>query len=304
MNTFHLRPILYFVLLSCVLAWLVALPVWLEGGLQHRLFPVIGAVMMGTPALAAVIVSKFTDPSAKLRDSLGLSGWRPLRRTVMYCVVALLASLLIVLVSLVIGSALGFYRFDVLHFSGLQEMLQSKLAGNEEALAKLPSIGVVAAISTLQIVIATPFVAVLALGEEIGWRGWLLPKLMPLGTIPALIISGVIWGLWHAPLILLGYNYGSTPGWLALLCMSAMCIVVGSVLAWFRLRSGSVWPAALGHAAFNTGAGLLFILGAAGQNLDMTQASSLGWSGWIFPAVLALILFRFAYRPHGPSPQF
>src|SRR5699024_11776789 len=46
--------------------------------------------------------------------------------------------------------------------------------------------------------------ALATLGEEIGWRGWLLPNLRPLGTWPALLLSGVIWGVWHAPLILLG----------------------------------------------------------------------------------------------------
>jgi membrane protease YdiL (CAAX protease family) len=44
-----------------------------------------------------------------------------------------------------------------------------------------------------------------AIGEELGWRGWLLPKRMPLGTVPALVLSGIIWGIWHAPLVLLRY---------------------------------------------------------------------------------------------------
>ncbi len=144
----------------------------------------------------------------------------------------------IVLISLVVGSAFGVYHLDLQNFSGLDELLKAKYAGHEAELAKLPSLRVIAVIMTLQVIAAAPFGAILALGEEMGWRGWLLPKLMPLGTIPALTISGVIWALWHAPLNLLGYNYGSTSGWLGLLCMTAMCIVVGSVLAWIRLRSG------------------------------------------------------------------
>ena len=303
MNPFQLRPVLYFILLSFGLAWLLALPLWLDGGLQNPLFAIIGPAVMATPALAAVIVSKLTDPTARLADSLGLSGWRPLGRTIRYCSFAVLASMLIFLAALATGWACGVYQFDIVHFSGLQEMLNTRFAGHETALAKLPSIRVVAALLTVQMVITTPLVAILTVGEEIGWRGWLLPKLMPLGTIPALIISGVIWALWHTPMVLLGYNYGSTPGWLALLCMSGMCIVIGSVLAWMRLRSGTVWPAALGHAAFNAGAGFIFILGAAGQKLDMTQATPLGWTGWIFPALLALLLFTIAKPAHGPTAQ-
>jgi membrane protease YdiL (CAAX protease family) len=48
-------------------------------------------------------------------------------------------------------------------------------------------------------------------GEEFGWRGYLLPKLIPLGKIKAYIILGVIWGLWHAPLIVVGFNYPGYP---------------------------------------------------------------------------------------------
>jgi membrane protease YdiL (CAAX protease family) len=301
MNTFKFRPILYFVLLAFGLAWLVALPLWLNGGRESRFFTVIGGVMMGVPALAAVIVSKFTEPKTKLSDSLGLRPWRPIGRTLLFCLFAILASMSIMIISLVVGSAFGVYRFDLHHFSGLNEMLHAKYAGNEAALAKLPPLGVMAAILTLQVIALAPFGAILAIGEEMGWRGWLLPKLMPLGTIRALTISGAIWALWHAPLNLLGYNYGSTPGWLGLLCMTAMCIVVGAVLAWLRLRSGSVWPAALGHAAFNAAGVFVFIFGASNQQLDMTQATPLGWTGWIFPALLAMALFHFFPKSNGPA---
>jgi hypothetical protein len=140
----------------------------------------------------------------------------------------------------------------------------------------------VGAIVALQIA-TLPVAAVInllpALGEEVGWRGWLLPKLMPLGTLPALLVSGVIWGLWHAPVILLGYNYPDAPGWLALTAMVGMCTVIGAVFGWLRLRSGSVWPAALAHAAFNGAAGSYLLFARAGEHVDTTQATVLGWSG-------------------------
>ncbi len=68
-------------------------------------------------------------------------------------------------------------------------------------------IGVLVLLQLLALPMAAFINLVPALGEELGWRGWLLPKLMPLGAIPAILTSGVIWGLWHTPLILLGYNY-------------------------------------------------------------------------------------------------
>lgn len=141
-----------------------------------------------------------------------------------------------------------------------------------------------------------------ALGEELGWRGWLLPKLMPLGTVWALLLSGTIWGLWHAPLILLGYNYPDAPGWLGLLCMVGTCILFGAVFGWLRIRSGSIWPAALAHGAFNATAAVHLLFAQAGQPIDTTKATFLGWSGWLVPIALVIVLvattqFTPAHRP-------
>ncbi|WP_245902829.1 CPBP family intramembrane glutamic endopeptidase [Salinigranum rubrum] len=104
---------------------------------------------------------------------------------------------------------------------------------------------------------------VFAVGEEFGWRGYLLPKLLPFGTRPAVVLVGVVWGVWHWPIIAMGYNYGfGYPGapWTGMLAMVAMTTATGTFLAWVTLWSESVWPAALGHGAINAvgGVGLLF----------------------------------------------
>ncbi len=307
MNTFHVRPIIGFVVLANSFAWLVALPLWLSGGLKHPFSPVIALVMMATPALAALIVSKITERDVKLTSSLGLTSWKPVGRTINFCLGAVAASVAIHGVALGVGALCGVYLFDVHEFSGLGEALKTQLVGHEAELAKLPPLKVLAVLQLAMVGLGSLINAVPALGEEIGWRGWLLPKLMPLGTRWAVLISGVIWGLWHAPLILLGYNYPTAPGWLGLVCMTAMCIPVGAVLAWMRLRSGSVWPAALGHGAFNAAAGLSVLFGSAGHPIDATKATALGWTGWIFPALLAGVLFTFfpasrvPQKKHGPT---
>jgi membrane protease YdiL (CAAX protease family) len=93
---------------------------------------------------------------------------------------------------------------------------------------------------------------VFATGEELGWRGFLVPtlaKTMSFGRIA--VLSGVIWALWHFPLIIFAdYNSG-TATWYSLLCFTSMVVALAVVLAWLRLRSGSVWPAALLHASHN-----------------------------------------------------
>ncbi len=91
-----------------------------------------------------------------------------------------------------------------------------------------------------------------ATGEELGWRGFLVPKLaktMSFGRLA--VLSGAIWAVWHFPLIIFAdYNAG-TATWYSLLCFAAMVVALAVILAWLRLRSGSVWPAAVLHASHN-----------------------------------------------------
>lgn len=121
--------------------------------------------------------------------------------------------------------------------------------------------------------------AIPVLGEEIGWRGWLLPRLLPLGRLRAIVISGVVWGLWHAPLLLLGYNYPMVPRLQGVLMMMGMTILVGGILAWLRLRTGTVYAATLGHGALNVSAGSYVLLASADARIDTRQVSILGWTG-------------------------
>jgi membrane protease YdiL (CAAX protease family) len=90
------------------------------------------------------------------------------------------------------------------------------------------------------------------LGEEIGWRGFLIPRLVQrIGFTWACLLSGCIWASWHYPgLLFSDYNAGTRPGF-ALACFSLMVIADSFVLGWLRLKSGSLWPAAVLHASHN-----------------------------------------------------
>ncbi|MGD0190810.1 MAG: type II CAAX endopeptidase family protein [Rhizomicrobium sp.] len=127
-----------------------------------------------------------------------------------------------------------------------------------------------------------------ALGEEIGWRGFLVPeflKLMPLA--PAGLITGAIWAVWHVPAILFGgYNAGSIPLGYQLACFFVMVISSGVFFAWIRQRSNSVWPPALLHAAHNlfiqsffdqatvNGPKTLYVTGEFGAGLALTACAT------------------------------
>lgn len=89
-----------------------------------------------------------------------------------------------------------------------------------------------------------------ALGEEIGWRGYLLPKLLPLGKPKAYLILGVVWGLWHAPLIAVGFNYPGYPI-RGMVFMAAMTTTFGIFINEFHIRHQSTILAGWIHGAFN-----------------------------------------------------
>lgn len=91
-----------------------------------------------------------------------------------------------------------------------------------------------------------------ATGEELGWRGCLVPLLARSMSVTRVsVVSGFIWAAWHMPLIVFAdYNAG-TNTWYAVLCFTISVVALSLPMAWLRLRSASVWPAALLHASHN-----------------------------------------------------
>jgi len=133
-----------------------------------------------------------------------------------------------------------------------------------------------------------------AFGEEFGWRGYLLPKLLPLGARRATLLVGVVWGVWHWPLVAMGYNYGVGYAGAPVTGLLAMCwftVVVGVFLAWVTLREGSVWPAALGHGAVNAVAAiaLIFLQGSPSPLLGPTPLGVVASLPWL--ALAAWLLY-------------
>src|SRR5690348_13175473 len=123
-----------------------------------------------------------------------------------------------------------------------------------------------------------------ATGEELGWRGFLVPTMARTMSFTRVgLISGAIWALWHVPLIVFAdYNNGA-PAWYSVMCFAVMVVSLGVPFAWLRLRSGSVWPAAIFHASHN-----LFV-----QGLFDRVTIDTGPTHWLtseFGAALALAI--------------
>jgi uncharacterized protein len=126
------------------------------------------------------------------------------------------------------------------------------------------------------------------LGEEIGWRGFLVPELAKTSSFTATsLISGIIWSLWHYPILIFAdYNAG-TPTWYGLTCFTVMVISISFIFAWMRLKSGSVWTAAILHASHN-----LYI-----QGVFTPITGDTGKTKWFvdeFGCVLPLVAIAFA----------
>ena len=137
-------------------------------------------------------------------------------------------------------------------------------------------------------------------GEEWGWRGYLLPKMLKRFKVaPTLLLTGVIWGLWHAPLTVMGHNYGlGYKGYpvTGILSMCLFCIVIGILLSYVTLKTGSCIPAVIGHGALNGFAaiGLCFTSLQNPYNVFLGPAPTglIGGSGFIIAAAALLFLLH------------
>jgi membrane protease YdiL (CAAX protease family) len=131
--------------------------------------------------------------------------------------------------------------------------------------------------------------AVAAFGEELGWRGLLLNEFEPLGFWRSSALIGLIWGFWHAPLILHGHNYPEHP-WTGVFVMTAMTVLLSPILAYLTIRANSVLAPAIFHGTLNATAGLAIIVIRGGNDL-MTGVT--GLAGLAVLAAMNCGLFAF-----------
>ena len=135
-----------------------------------------------------------------------------------------------------------------------------------------------------------------AAGEEIGWRGYMLTRLVDSGIRAPILISGLAWGLWHTPLILSG-QYASGPHPILSACLFVIGIVAaGYVFAWLRLSSGSIWPCIWGHGAWNAVVQGAFDRSTAGRSVWVGESGVLTAGMLVVFAVALYKLWPLAQR--------
>ncbi|UNO38843.1 CPBP family glutamic-type intramembrane protease [Streptomyces sp. MST-110588] len=241
----------------------------------------VGAAMFA-PALAALLVIRCVEPAGRVRDALALRFPRPWGRTARSCLTALLVPGALTAAALALGTATGTYPYGG---------------------ADLGALGGWAAGTAVQMALSLP----LFFGEELGWQGYLFPRLARGRTgarlIPAYLATGAAFALWHLPTLLMGGQYLDRPWYLAVPAMLVSCTLILPVFTWLRTRSGSVVPAVIGHAFVSTAAvGLVRVFADPRAPLDPLVMGLTGWPGWVvtgaFVAFLAL-----TGRLGFPSPE-
>jgi membrane protease YdiL (CAAX protease family) len=280
------RGLYWFLLIAFGWAWALDAGLWLSGqGVSGQWsLPVLVLSMFG-PAIAAFVVTRWLSPISHIVAATGLRFGAKGSRWGWYYLFALLAMPLLFVAALFVGAALGVYQMDLTGYSAYRQLLESTPQGSQLLQQGQVPLAVVVWTQIASLPVAGLINLPFAFGEEYGWRGYLLPALLPLGQWPALVLHGLVWGLWHAPVILMGYNYPQHPI-TGVFAMVVFTTLLGIIFGWTRLATGSVWPATIMHANLNASSGVALLLMRAGTNLDTLHATLLGWSGWILLVVV------------------
>jgi membrane protease YdiL (CAAX protease family) len=265
------RGLVVFLGLAFGLAWTVqvGLVVWTRGapGGLSALGPgvlIAAAALMWPPAVGAFVARRWVE-----RDGFADAGLRwPSRR---YLLAAWFGPFVLTVAALLLS--LPLYRFDPAF-----ESLQALAAQAGQTLPAPPAVIALGQLA-FALTLAVPINAVLAFGEELGWRGYLLPRLIALcGPWRGPLLHGAVWGFWHAPLIyLVGYNYPGHPV-LGVPLFVVTGVLLGVLLGWLQLASGSVVAPTVAHAAFNAVAALpLLLLRGVDTAVGGVLFSPVGW---------------------------
>jgi CAAX protease family protein len=223
--------------------------------------------LMWTPAAASVVArlilrEGFADVSFRIG---GRRGWKAV-------MLALSFPIIFGLISYGIAWVTG-----LVHFSPQPIPMAARFVGanSSPVLVFLVNLAVAATVVTILSVRT-------AAGEEIGWRGYMLTRLIDAGVPKPVLASGIIWGVWHVPLILGGVYLAGPPPALSALLWMVTATSFGFVFARLRLETGSVWPAIALHASWNsiiqvafdpasTGAGAAVWVGESGILVALTM---------------------------------
>lgn len=229
-----------------ILSYLWQLVIYLTGGVDSMFF----AFMMLFPAIVA-IVFRLIKKEGFRNVGWGLRKW-------WYVIPTLTVPIIVILLVGSLLTTLGLATLSDKHFlfkDGTVEIQKIPLVlGN-----RTQSIAFLVLNFVVSLFVQSLLGSIVTIGEEFGWRGYVQEKLVKeFGLNRGLILLGVIWGYWHLPIGLMGWNFPDHPVLGALILTPVSMVSIGIYLGWLYLRSKSIWVPTLAHAAFNVTATLLF----------------------------------------------
>ncbi|KYK37151.1 MAG: CPBP family intramembrane metalloprotease [Theionarchaea archaeon] len=267
------KGVLAYLLIAFGMAWILwEIPIRKGLSVGHPLFQFVILPGAFAPAIACIIVRKwvtcegFADAGLKLN----VKKWR-------YYLVGWILPLVVVFCIVFLAIA---FRVSGPDFT-LQRAFSTLAPGMQ-----LPPLspGAFFVLIVVQVMINAVIVTPLLWGEEFGWRSYLQIRLFSSNPVLAAVATGIIWGVWHYPINLRGYNFPEHP-LLGLVLFPVSTILLSIIFGWLRLKSESIWPACLAHAATNAvGGSLTIYLFIGGPN--MVFVTYLGILGWIPLGVL------------------
>lgn len=275
-----MSPLAGYVAAVFLLSWAIDVLVYLNGGLANpKSFQLLVGAQMMVPALVAVVFRRWVT-----KEGFAGTGLRWGRKR--YYLVAVGVVLAWLALSVGVSALTPWLQLDT-HLDKIHALMDkaAQATGKTLPLSDKALLGVL----FVQMVLVGAVLGLPAyFGEEYGWRGYLLPKLLPMGRIKALVLHGVVWGLWHAPIIAMGYNYPGHPV-IGILMMTVFCGLVGVVFGWLYYASGSIWTTCLAHGVMNQGGAYLMMVIVA--SLHPLLGGMLGLIGQIVLALFILWLF-------------
>lgn len=288
----NLTRVLIYILITFALTWAYCLLIVYPAangetlqGIPSTATQLLVAAAMFFPAIGAFITRLVTREGFK-------NAWlKPnLKKNLRYYLLAWFGPGLLTF----IGSALYFLLFKGSFDPDLGYMrLTMEAAGTSPDILPMP-LDLLMLIQAVQAFFLAPVLNfATCFGEEWGWRGYLLPKMKGLlPTVPMLLVNGIIWGLWHAPLTIIGHNYG-IGYWgfpftgIAMMCL--FCIVLGTFLSYVTLKTNSCIPAIIGHGAINGIAAIGMYFTTDGGNPFIGPAPT-GFVGIIPFAIVSILM--------------
>lgn len=287
-----IKRLIVYLILTFAITWslefFVVKPIVAEQGYGKSIVAQgIVAVMMFVPALCVLATRLITGEGFKnSRLAVNFSGGRWKSYVAAWLLPSVLCALGAVVYFLIYPE-----QFDASHSYIIRQSAEMGVTITPEQMEQKVIIDIIVAV-----LMAPLLNAVTCFGEEWGWRGYMMPKLRKrIIFFPAVLIGGLIWGLWHAPLIAMGHNYGTEYAgapWLGIAMMCLFCFALGTLFTWWCERSGSVWPAVIGHGAVNgfAAAPMYFIADNNHAILGPTGAGLIGGSALIIAAIVVIIM--------------